>query len=74
MEARSFSWDGTWDQVKASSFGGLLLTLLYTSAGRVSEVCSLTWADAKPNGNSGQIILFGKGDKTRAVKLSKATW
>src|SRR5690606_26698502 len=27
----------------------LLLTLLYTSAGRVSEVCSLTWADAKPN-------------------------
>lgn len=52
----------------------LLLRVLYASAGRVSEVCSLTWADAKPNGDSGQLTLFGKGSKTRAVKLSKATW
>lgn len=52
----------------------LMLRVLYASAGRVSEVCSLTWADAKPNGDSGQVTLFGKGGKTRAVKLSKATW
>ena len=52
----------------------LLLRLLYASAGRVSEVCALTWADAKPNGDSGQLTLFGKGGKTRAVKLSKASW
>lgn len=52
----------------------LLLRVLYASAGRVSEVCALTWADVQPNGDSGQLTLFGKGGKTRAVKLSKATW
>ncbi len=52
----------------------VLLRVLYTSAGRISEVCGLTWGDIQPNGNSGQVTLFGKGGKTRAVKLSKATW
>jgi site-specific recombinase XerD len=52
----------------------LLLRVIYASAGRVSEVCALTWADVQPNGDSGQLTLFGKGGKTRAVKLSKATW
>jgi site-specific recombinase XerD len=52
----------------------VLLRLMYASAGRISEVCSLTWADVQPNGDSGQVTLFGKGGKTRAVKLSKATW
>jgi site-specific recombinase XerD len=52
----------------------LLLRLLYASAGRISEICSLTWADVQPSGDSGQVTLFGKGGKTRAVKLSKATW
>lgn len=52
----------------------VLLRVLYASAGRISEVCGLTWADVQPNGDSGQVTLFGKGGKTRAVKLSKATW
>lgn len=52
----------------------LLLRILYASAARVSELCALTWADVQPNGDSGQLTLFGKGGKTRAVKLSKATW
>lgn len=52
----------------------LLLRLLYASAGRISEICSLTWADVQPSGDSGQVTLFGKGGKTRAVKLSKPTW
>lgn len=52
----------------------VLLRVLYASAGRVSEVCSLTWADVQPNGDSGQVTLFGKGGKTRAVKVSKATY
>ena len=52
----------------------LLLRVLYASASRVSEVCALKWADVQPNGDSGQLTLFGKGGKTRAVKLSKATW
>ena len=52
----------------------VLLRLLYASAGRVSEICALTWKDVQPNGDSGQVTLFGKGGKTRAVRLSKATY
>lgn len=52
----------------------VLLRVLYASAGRISEVCGLTWTDVKANSDSGQVTLFGKGGKTRAVKLSKATW
>jgi integrase/recombinase XerD len=52
----------------------LLLRLLYASAGRISEVCALKWKDVQPNGKSGQVTLFGKGEKTRAVKLSAETW
>lgn len=52
----------------------VLLRLLYACAGRVSEVCALCWRDVQPNGDSGQVALFGKNEKTRSVKLSKATW
>lgn len=52
----------------------LLLRLLYASAARVSEICALCWRDVQPNGDSGQVTLFGKGEKTRTVKVSKATW
>lgn len=52
----------------------VLLRLLYASAGRVSEICALTWHDCQPSGDSGQVTLFGKGSETRAVKLSKETW
>jgi len=52
----------------------LLLRLLYATGARISEVCGLTWADVQLNGDTGQVTLFGKGGKTRAVKLSKATW
>lgn len=51
-----------------------LLTLLYASGGRVSEICALTWADVQPSGESGQVTLYGKGGDTRAVKLSAKTW
>jgi integrase/recombinase XerD len=52
----------------------VLLRLLYASAGRVSEICSLCWRDVQPNGDSGQVTLYGKGGDTRAVKLPKETW
>lgn len=52
----------------------VLLRLLYASAGRVSEICGLTWRDVQPSGDSGQVTLYGKGGETRAVKLSKETW
>lgn len=52
----------------------VLLRLLYASAGRVSEICALKWRDVRSSGERGQVTLFGKGAKTRAVVVSKATW
>lgn len=52
----------------------VLLRLLYASAGRISEVCALKWRDVQPNRNSGQVTFFGKGGKTRVVRLSAETW
>lgn len=52
----------------------VLLRLLYASGGRVSEIVNLRWRNVQPNGDSGQITVLGKGDKVRAIKLSKDTW
>ncbi|PPT05092.1 Integrase [Geitlerinema sp. FC II] len=43
----------------------LLVNLLYYSAGRVSEVVGLYWRDF----SNGAVTLYGKGGKTRRVKL-----
>ena len=51
-----------------------MLLIMYASGGRVSEIARLTWNDFQPNGDAGQVTLFGKGDKTRVVKLSELTW
>lgn len=55
-------------------FKHLLIRVLYSSGGRVSEVLRLTWRDTAPNGEAGQLTLLGKGGETRVVKLSPATW
>jgi integrase/recombinase XerD len=52
----------------------LLLKLLYASAARVSELSALTWRNVQPAGEAGQVTLYGKGGKTRAVRLSPALW
>lgn len=52
----------------------VLLTLLYASGGRVSEICALKWKDTLERHDGGQVTLFGKGGKTRVVLLSKSTW
>ena len=51
-----------------------MIRVLYSSGGRVSEVCGLTWADIR-TGEDGAVTatLFGKGNKTRYVKLSPTT-
>jgi integrase/recombinase XerD len=49
-----------------------ILTLLYASAVRVSELCSLRWRDVQASGDSAQITVFGKGGKTRAIRLPAA--
>ena len=57
----------------------LALRLFYASGGRVSELAGLRWRDcteraAERGRPTGQITLFGKGDKTRRVLLSADTW
>lgn len=52
-----------------------LLTLLYMTGARVSEVVGLCWRDlmARDDG-AGQVTLLGKGGKTRAVLLPAELW
>lgn len=47
----------------------LILKTLYYGGLRASELVGLDWSDLTPNGDSGQLTVFGKGGKTRAVKL-----
>jgi len=60
--------------LETSKRNHLILRLLYNAGLRVSELCDLQWKDVKPNRNTGQITVFGKGSKTRVVKLSQATY
>jgi integrase/recombinase XerD len=41
---------------------------------RVSELCGLRWRDLQTNLDSAQITVFGKGGKTRAVRLPASVW
>jgi site-specific recombinase XerD len=51
-----------------------ILTLLYASGIRVSELCGLSWRDLQPNGEGGQVTVFGKGGVTRAIQLPASVW
>jgi site-specific recombinase XerD len=51
-----------------------IVRLLYFAALRVSELCALKWRDLQPRGDAGQITVFGKGDKTRTVLVTKGVW
>lgn len=52
----------------------LLLRLLYVSAARISEVSILRWRDLQARLDGGQVTLFGKGGKTRVVRLPAKLW
>lgn len=51
-----------------------LLRLLYAAGLRISEACVLHWRDLQPRGNAGQVTVYGKGGKTRAILLRAETW
>jgi site-specific recombinase XerD len=51
-----------------------MLRLLYTSGVRVSELARLKWCDLAPRAEGGQLTVFGKGGKTRAILLRPRTW
>jgi integrase/recombinase XerD len=52
----------------------VLLKLLYVSGARVSELCGLKWCDAVTRTEGGQITVFGKRGKTRAILLKPKLW
>lgn len=52
----------------------ILLKLLYLGGLRVSETISLRWRNLHSIGDAGQVTVFGKNGKTRAVALPAALW
>jgi len=52
----------------------ILLKLLYKAGLRVSELCALKWRNLQPRFDGGQVTVFGKGGKTRAVLLTIELW
>lgn len=51
-----------------------LLTVIFYSGARVSEVISLQWRNVRENPNGGQLTLFGKGGKQRVVAIPPAIY
>jgi integrase/recombinase XerD len=51
-----------------------LLRLLYAAGVRVSELCALTWRDLQERGESGQITVLGKREKSRTILLPATVW
>ena len=49
----------------------LIFKVFYYAGLRVSELCSLNWEDLTSNGESGELLIYGKADKTRVVLLPR---
>jgi integrase/recombinase XerD len=52
----------------------VLLRLLYAGGLRVEEIARLAWRDLQERGDAGQVTVYGKGGKTRAVLLPASVW
>ena len=51
-----------------------LIRLLYATGLRLAEACALRWRDLQPRGPEGQVTVWGKGAKERAVLMTAGTW
>ncbi len=51
-----------------------LLRLLYLGGLRISEACGLRGRDLQARDDAGQVTVFSKGGKTRAVLLKTSIW
>ena len=51
-----------------------ILLTLYAGGFRVSEICSLKWRHLQERDSTGQITVFGKGDKTRTILMPRSVW
>lgn len=60
--------------LESDSRNRAILTLLYASGVRVSELCGLCWRDLQPGNDGGQITVFGKGNQTRSIQLPHSVW
>ena len=52
----------------------VLLSVLYAAGLRVSEACGLRWRNLQARGEAGQILVRGKGGRTRVVLLPVGVW
>jgi integrase/recombinase XerD len=52
----------------------VLLLLAYTTGLRVSEICGLKWRDLVAKQGGGQLVVRGKGGKTRYLWLPTPVW
>jgi integrase/recombinase XerD len=52
----------------------VMLKLLYYSGIRVSELCSLTWGQFSLRTKGVQMVVIGKGNKTRSILISPDLW
>ncbi len=57
-----------------SARNAAMMTLLYSGGLRVSEVTGLRWRDMQPCDDAGQVTVFEKGGKTRAILLPSSLW
>ncbi len=60
--------------LEPNSRNRLMLKLLYVAGLRVSELTSLEWRSLQPREVGGQVLVYGKGGKTRAIKLPDKLW
>lgn len=51
-----------------------ILVLLYRAGLRESELCNLQWRHLQERGDTGQLAIYGKGQKTRHILLDQETW
>ena len=52
----------------------VLLRIIYIAGLRVSEITQLQWSSLQVREGGGQVLVYGKGGKTRAVKLPIGLW
>ncbi|WP_445304807.1 MULTISPECIES: tyrosine-type recombinase/integrase [unclassified Microcoleus] len=52
----------------------LILKTFYYAGLRASELCDLNWEDLSPNAENGQLLIYGKGEKSRVVLLPKSLY
>lgn len=52
----------------------VMLTLLYATGVRVSEIAGMKWGDCSERTSGGQVSVFGKGGKTRVILIPANVW